>query len=533
MTLSLGINVAHLDANVAQADLGLRNVGGPAAGTAAAAVAVDSAYGNDGDIVGDGELLVGAGGEAITYATEIFGSNSASTILPSGTAHYAGAVYNFDGEITVKFNATFKLSNGAVFSGDPVVYLNYDTGLETSPTKASGGDGKSFVTYTVDPDSNAIGADPDTDSIGIFYKIKSATALASSGQKIEMTAEMATPEPSYPVNPSSTITVAESKQAIKVEITPDTDTDDRISVASGNTEFTAALASDRARIGGISIISDITASDLDANGATPAEYYKPVQPDGFSQWDLATVTVDNTKTALTITEGQFRASVTSPGKVDLTVSSAATVGAGSSVEYAQATDESTAVFELDNDAFGNIQSAIYGSDKPLDILIVADGKTDINVIENPPVAELTIVYSEESYQSITYPAVELKKIKQDGTRCTVYNVPTPGSADIFAVRITNDSGVDGTVNATLYGGDGVEVFSQQPLNAGDAIKAGATLAVFGADLAALGSWGGRGVLVLTTTLPSLEVLGLLRQANDNAAPLTNLSTGATGESCVK
>lgn len=526
MALSLGLNLVDLDNNQAQADAGLSNVGnGSIQLLSVAEPEVYTGTANTYSTAGWG------GVNPIVYASEIFGSNSASTVLPEGV--YAAAKYQIDGQITVTFNAKFTLDNGAVFDGDPVACLDYDTAttctnltiLDGSGSTAGGGSGKNYVTYQINASLNPI-TSATTDNIILAYKIKSANALATSGSKVQMTATLRTPEPGYDVNPSSTVTIAESKQGVKVELTPDTGSDaddDRITVASGGLEFAFTRATNQAKIGNLKITNTCGASAACVtNGATLAH-----TTNGITAWQLGGstgVSVDSTKSNFTITGGQFAASITSPGKVELADTSTSYVSQAST----QATDAETAVFKLDNTNLGSLTQLTKGAD----VYIVADNKTPVNLVENSPIGQVTITYATTSYQATTFPSVELKRIKQDGMRCTVYNVPAPGSADIVAVRITNDSGVDGIVNATLYDGAGTEIFASQPLNSGNAIKAGATLAVFADDLAKLGTWTGRGVLVLTTELPSMEVLGLLREAGNNSAPLTNLSTGATGVSCT-
>jgi hypothetical protein len=449
-----------------------------------------------------------------------------------------GVRYVFDGSIDAKFRIKFTLDNGATFKNDPALYLIQDNTLfgTTARTSLAGGTGNNYVEYEIDATDNATTTtvnsnyviepnviDPTSgaDSFELIYDIQSASALATPGQKINMKVTMMTPQPSYPVSPAKDLDIVESKNALTVKLVAETDIDsldDRISVASGNVEFSNTAALNEATIGYLTITNNSAANGIkDVNGTTD-----------FKPGATSNVTIDEAKTTFTITDGQFKASMESPGAVVLVSKS----GTGTIDITEQATDESTVTFALTGSELEKLQKV---DDQPFAIKIITDTKTDINVNENPPVAELHIGYDSTkhpNYAATTYPAVELRKIKQDGTRCVVYNVPAPGSADIVAVRVTNDSGIDGIVNATLYDGSGTEIFAAQPLNGGNAIVKGATLAVFNTDLAALGSWSGRAVLVLTTSLPSIEVLGLLREAGNNAAPLTNLSTGAMGDGCT-
>lgn len=536
VALSLGLNLVGLDSNQAQAALGLNALGSDTAGFNLSLQAAYTAASNAGNATTGlpTTTVIGWTGKSTVYASEIFGSGFASEKLPS--VNTAAVYYAIDGSINVtKFDAKFTLDNGAVFGDTPTACLDYDTGtactalsiLGGDKSTSGGGSGKNYVVFQIDTAGNPITATTashTTDAIVLMYNITSANALATSGSKIQMTATMRTPDPGYDVNPSSTITIAESKQGVKVELAPDTGTeadDDRITVASGGLEFAFTEATNEAKIGNLKV-SNTCASDNCTAGATISQTFAHTT-NGYTAWQVGTTgdaAVDSTKSTFTITGGQFAASVTAPGKVELTD--------GSTTISTQATDAETAVFKLTGANFVSLTGFSTGAD----INIIADNKNPVNLVENAPIGQLAIAYSNTKFQTITYPSVELKKIKQDGTRCTIYNVPAPGSADIVAIRITNDSGVDDIVNATLYSGDGTEIFPATPLNNGDAIEAGATLAVFGEDLAKLGTWTGRGVLVLTTELPSMEVLGLLREADNNAAPLTNLSTGATGSGCT-
>ncbi len=542
VALSLGLNLVGLDSNQAQAALGLNVLGSDTAGNALLHTAYTTAA-NAGDAGADANLsttatVLGWTGKSTVYASEIFGSGFASEKLPyANTASDTAAVYYaIDGSINVtKFDAKFTLDNGAVFGDTPKACLDFDISasnctalsiLGGDKSTSGGGSGKNYVVFQIDTANNPIGtpADTTTDAIVLMYNITSANALATSGSKIQMTATMRTPDPGYDVNPSSTITIAESKQGVKVELVPDTGIDaddDRITVASGGLEFAFTKATNEAKIGNLKV-SNTCASDNCTIGAAISQTFAHTT-NGYTAWKVGTTgdaAVDSAKSTFTITGGQFAASVTAPGKVELTD--------GSTTISTQATDADTAVFKLTGANFVSLTGFSTGAD----INIIADNNNPVNLVENAPIGQLAIAYSNTKFQTITYPSVELKKIKQDGMRCTIYNVPVLGSADKVAIRITNDSGVDGIVNATLYDGAGTEIFASQPLNSGDAIKAGATLAVFAADLAKLGTWTGRGVLVLTTELPSIEVLGLLREDGDEAAPLTNLSTGATGDSCT-
>jgi hypothetical protein len=530
VAVSLSVNLVNLDSNSAVAGtLSFENFGSITAAIPAAT-----------DVI-NGDLSIGDTENPIIFASEIFGANSASTGLPK--TGLMGVRYEFDGSIDASFNAKFSLDNGAKFKAEPE--LNCAATGGTGPTVSTATQtptavGSNTVTFAINADattgepiSTGVSGGSDSYSCKLVYSISNAQALATPGQKITMTATMMTAQPSYPVSPERSVVIAESKSAVSVDMITETSVDsqdDRISVASGNTEFAYTTdGTSKATIGYL-LVKDVNVDGSAVCNAALLATSQTAIKDATGALCFNVTKVNSDKTVLTITDGQFKASTTSPGAVALE----STLNSTDSISV-QAVDETTAIFKLDGSDMTLLTTKTKQGDNGFAIKIVADGKTDINVNENPPTAELHIEYDDlyyTDYAAITYPAVELRKIKQDGTRCVVYNVPAPGSADIVAVRITNDSGVDGIVNATLYDGSGAEIFAAQPLNGGEAIKKGATLAVFADNLAALGSWTGRGVLVLTTTLPNIEVLGLLREANNNAAPLTNLSTGASGSGCT-
>lgn len=530
MAISLGVNLAHLDTNAAQAatdfvhgawvfnDLAL-----PTAAPQTMAAGPTSGLSED----------VG-----IKYATEIFGAGG-GTELPKGATTLPTVVYTADTSISFpeKFRIIFRLNNAAKFVNmlaysdgvPPLAVAGTGFGSITDGPPANGNDtkggaGRNFAKFDVTSST------PGTTISGLIatlsYQI-SALALATSEQKIEMTMQITDVGEleTYPMV-ERTIVLATSTQGTTASIEPFTtaQTDYRVSVVSGGLEFNDATGiPSEAKIGTLTVKN---ANDSLTSATVTDDYPKIVFcPDGVNPWRIGvgcalvgsgTGTV--AASSLVITGGQFAASTAAPGGVRI-------------ANLQQATDDETLNFVLKTTDFATITE--QGTDKyngVVPITIVADGKAPINVPENPPVAELTLSYNDTTFQKIVVPAIEMPRIKADGVRCTIYNVPAPGLADIFAVRITNTSGVAGVVNATLYNGDGSEAFTGT-LNDGNAIKAKQTLALFGDNLVALGSWTGRGVLVLSSELPKLEVLGLLRESGNNSAPLTNLSTGATGSGC--
>lgn len=504
--LSLGINLTHLDTNAAQASFE----------TVGAGTVTDNANSTSYSVVGTSEGIV--------YASEIFGSGSNSTVLPgedsASTPNYQAVSYTHEGGNLAGDGgllAVFTLTNNAVFEDDPLLLVDttgdgaYDEAFDT-PITGGGGDGDNFAKIKF---ANGIKSDG---IITLVYRISNATALANPGSKIEMDFQLNDVLESYTrgIVSEGNITIAESEQAVTASLQSYITTDSigyRVSVESEYTEFTGTESADEAQIGILTIEEgeDILCPDGEADFVLGSNCATVGSKTGSG--------TSLTKTALTITNGQFAASMAGNGAV--------VVGANTVV----ATDENTATVLLGDSELTTIIAA-----DEVGISIVADGDTAINIPEDPPVASLTIDYSDATFATTVIEGVELLRIKADGTQCTVYNVPASSAADTTSIRITNTSSVPGTVNATLYALNGTELFASQPLNNGDPIKSDQTYVVTPAMLETLNGksgWTGRAVLVLSSTLSSIEVLALLRESNIDAAPLTNLSVGATGKGCTR
>jgi len=172
------------------------------------------------------------------------------------------------------------------------------------------------------------------------------------------------------------------------------------------------------------------------------------------------------------------------------------------------------------------------------IEMVVDGASEVNSVENPPVGNLTIDFNNTSYKDITIEAVDLRKITKDGNVCTVYNVPPPSNgvmgADVVSIRVTNDSAIAGKLTGKFFGMDGTLMWSGDLLS-GEELQPGVTTRLENDGLAKLMgiTWEGRGVLQISSTIPEMEVMALIRQNGIKFAPLGNLSTGARGTSCTQ
>jgi hypothetical protein len=468
----------------------------------------------------------------VIYGTHLFGSGGSALILPK--TDKAIAKYTVEGEIGFDFEFKVSLSNGAQFNNDPTLTLDSAqggiTGL-TVPKEGTGNcNGKTYCTWSIGLNSGKL---LNSEAFYVAYQMKNAHALATIGETIDLTARLGS---AFTVIDEQTVSVAASANPLDVKLAGATDGQIRVSVTSGNTEFNSkGVAEDLLNQSSVIIGSLTIMNQPYVFGDT-----------GLNEWALGDTTQGVFKagtatgghnTKLTITNGQFAASVTPPegetstGKVYLRDS------AGSEVAAAQTVTATEATFELTDGQLALITASDSGNGK-VDIVLQADGETAVNIEENPPEATFILDYqATTSLQDETYPVAELRKIRQDGTSCWVYNVPPATAIDILNLRITNESSISGTVMGTLYnmsGGD--PVFTNVNLfGAGGDIPPGATKRVTQANIAndlegGPYSWTGRGSLYMTSTLPELEIMVLLR-ATTPGAPLTNLSTGASGAAC--
>jgi len=440
------------------------------------------------------------------YAKELFGDSA--PVIPS-TAN-AAALYTVDGDINVSFDISFTLSDGE-FSQDPTLAIADSGGDYTAAiTKKSGGSNSNTVVYNVNAGSTSSSLSlMSGDQLMLAYQIKDAASLGGDNGKVELSADLKTPFTNILVNPARKVVAALSEQAIEAQLTPEVDGTINISVADESKLFTgedgAYQNTTTARIGYINIDNktDVMASD------------------GINAFIIGGSSTDaqTEGSKLEITGGQFAASIDSPGKVELN---------GVGIQATVSEDGGTATFELEDADIG----AIVGAGDKVGIHIVVDSATAINTVENPPQASLLIDFTEDNAADISLEPVDLRQIKKDGTVCVLYNIPNSTALDTLNIRLTNDSSIDGTITAKMYDKDGAAVGPAEGiiLNDGNPLGAGKTIRITADQLESAGfSWTKRGIMELTSTLPKLEVLLLLRNAETGI--LTNLSFGASGSSC--
>jgi hypothetical protein len=364
------------------------------------------------------------------------------------------------------------------------------------------------------------------DQVMLLYKLSNVGALAAAGQKVNMQVDLRTGGVvDVLVNPQRSVTVATSIKAMTVSLASLDAGKVNISVSSGSTQFSGD------GVGGDSSFVSNTVAQIGTLKVIEASNNVYME-DGVSPFKIKStnpyVLADNSK--LKVTGGQFQASKATPGKVFI-------LAGTSSISADFVTQDSagdwSALWNLDSTEMRSIADASSPTTSAY-ISIQADGVAEVNTVENAPHAAFTIDFNPAAYKDITVEG-DLRKISKDGTVCTVYQIPPPAKGvkghDAMSIRITNDSAIAAKVQGTLYDMDGKQLWKGD-LNTTE-LAAGATLRIESDTLADItgATWTGRAVLKVTSIMPQMEVMALIRQKDIPFAPLSNLSTGAKGTSC--
>jgi len=448
------------------------------------------------------------GNNIITVQNMDSSKTGLSSAIPAGTTK----AYRVDAFGTSSGGEGWTLSNGTLAAS--ITLATTHTPALPLKAKTGTGSGKSTATFLIPASKDPLLHLKTSDRLMLLYKLGNTKALGSPGQKINMTVALATALTNIKVNPAREITVASSKPGIKLlDMKPLEGGEIKISVLSDSKEFTGDgapfIGTNEAKIGYINLDND----DSDSQEVKAA--------DGETKFEVGKTGALADKSTLQITDGQFAASLKTPGTV--------LVQAGSTNLQADTVTETDATWNLHDTGLIAIEAAIL--DKTA-IHFKVDGSTGINVPENNPHATLTIDFDDTKMTDLTIEA-DLRKIKKDGTICHIYNVPNATAADALSIRITNDSAVAGKLTVALYNMDGTEAIAAgTELFEGEEIKPDETKRLSAADLELLAgaAWSGRARAVISSTLPKLAILALLRQ-NVPGGALVNMSVGATGNSC--
>jgi len=502
--------------------------------------------------------LIKVPSEGVSYGTHLFGSDGGNLTLPD--ERKAVVQYTVEGSIGFTFDFDVEITNGAEFADDPILVFEAAAGsngvagidTETLTPNATGiGNcgGDSSCSWTVNVGDSDL---ENGDNFYLIYNLAAASALKTAGETIGISASLGSTLGGK-IATALSITVAQSGDPLSVTIEPGSESGTRISVSSNNTEFSSTNSStvevltvNEAVIGYIKIENN--SNVVAANGYSPWILGNTDENNGGSPSFDAGFDADNgIETTLTITSGQFNASMTgSSGSVYLALDGCCeadgSIDNGVKIPATSVTS-TDATWELSN---ANLEALTTASanGQPA-IVIETDGSNAVNIEENPPEATLVLDYA-DGQQDVAYPTVELSSFRQDGTTCWVYNVPPPsteGVADELNLRITNDStSISGTILGTMYpmtGGDADPIFTSINL-LGEEVELGAgeTVRLTADALSALGGdtpytwWADgarRGMLYISSTLPKLEILVLLRDTNTGI--LSSVSIGAHGSAC--
>lgn len=395
--------------------------------------------------------------------------------------------------------------------------------------------GDNFVTYIIQPATESITADDqihfsfDVDGLkATFSKVGSSLSINAKG----MFQVVQDPNSNQEVLGSAdgvTTEIAKSQEGVNISIESTKNGGESsilIDVGTGKKSFVASPAS-----------TDLVNKQTVRLGTIKVDTEGAKKQDGVTGYGLGPADKGN----LTLKDGSFAASMKAPGSV--TIESVPGDG-GAPVVLATATSlVSEAQFN------GILLSNFSDKAKNYFITMKVDGTSVINVQKAAPTA--TFIFNGVNKT----PGASLRFIKTNGMSCTLYNIPAENTAEYVNIKITNGGEKAGHVFATLRTQAGIELFKDINLTQAVGLASGLgplqTIRFyvgkdarpapynFGTDPYNLFNHipvnkqssfkAGRGVLEISSELPSIQAFGLLR--NKTGGSLMNLSTGASGNGC--
>lgn len=501
--------------------------------------------------------------KAPTFASEYF-LNAPERIVPDATNAVANtlsddldatqsidalddfflyAQYKMETVMSENFLARFTLSNGATLgssislaSGADKDFIANVSGTHVATTFSStfgqgGKAGDSQVTFLV----QAAGSESvDDQTLLLRYSLKGLTALSTPGARVDMTVNIFDPSGNIQTDDkesdhAATKTVVQSARGAALSLQAATGGITQVDVTTGSLNFTGDIVS--------STIASL--GTLEINSPQPN-----VIKDTGANWVFATDIPKPASATLTVTDGNFFASIATPGRVFLDVDNNGNFDDSSTTmpDLAATVDADglTATWDLTPEQL----KTLVGGTVP--ILVEADGSSEINDAKEAPLATLSLDYGGGVKDTISG---KLRQIKRNGTVCTLYNVPNPNAIDEGNIRITNTSGKAAKIRGSLRDLNGRTIFNNQVLVESvatnetvrltqvelDGIAKNADwLTFWQADTAhnstgGESGWQGRAVLTISGDVSSMEVYGLVR--SKAGGPLTNMSVGGTGSGC--
>jgi hypothetical protein len=436
----------------------------------------------------------------------------------------------------VPVNAVTDVALCSSAAGDPVtgtcvgpVDPAVGTGTQTiSKGALPAGEKDNAVDFFIQPNGDPI---PASTTLYFTFQVDDLNVLATAGGSFQITASSkieisAVPGTFVPIGSAIPQQLGRSINGVDVSILPDdTPGTVAIDVAQSSQKFTGGVSPTIVKLGTVSMKQPDGTPPLEANGTDEFDFTTVLKGDGST---------------LTVTSGIFSASQSVDSVLlDCDASDDTNFSDAFVIKPANVLGD-TAVWNLTLDNLNLIAdtSAAVGG-VPCRVIVIADGTSTIEELENPPSVALKVTYITGSEAVYTG---RFRHIKRNGTICTLYNIPngTPEAIDATSVRITNTtSGQDGHLFATLRDTTGKVLYTAVDMLDGEVIKPRQTVrfkvgddGTDSIDLTSFGggvTWDGRAILTVTSDLLDMEVFGLLRNAK--GGPLMNLSAGGTGSGC--
>ncbi|NJO15751.1 MAG: choice-of-anchor D domain-containing protein [Thioploca sp.] len=348
----------------------------------------------------NGPAVEGTYNDKWWYAKYTFATNRAEPFL---------AQFSFDKGAQFGKNVVFSQGSGKEL--DFVAHPSHSHSFVSMSSGASGGlAGDSQVTFYITPSDSFIAS---YDTLFLRFNLKNLGILKTPGEEVKLTAEVfASPNESNSFDGGPvTESVVTSTRATPVVIDPTTGTV-QIDPATECTTFTgngsAFIDSTRVKLGSISIQN--TSNVLNAN---------------LSEWkfDPDTISILSPNPGiLTITDGVFSASATSPGKVFLDLDKDGSFTLGTDILAADISS-SVAEWYLTSDDLKKLYTS------GTDIIIETDGQTLIQGQSVPANASLKINYFQGDPDTFSQQLIQIGN-------CTPSTPPPPAQPLPSTMNIT-------------------------------------------------------------------------------------------------
>lgn len=343
-----------------------------------------------------GAFANGAAPAGATFATELFGTGSDASVVPTATAT---AVYTMAAApgAGAAYMVTFTLGNGATWGAalgsGSLAYATVGTGAVTIALVSGGGTDDATAQFRVDVTAAQAVGDTHT----LTYDVNNADPLGTAAAKITLGITLT--DGLGNVDTAGSVDAFTSAQGTTGALAAtNTSTDIFIDVATGNTEFVGSGAD------WVSATEVIIGTVNISDGATA------VEDDGQTAWSPGAG--DATITAATLVlNGAFSACITAPGKLIL-----------DKAALNKDADTVTATTATWNLTQADIVAIKGGA---VNVNMVVDGSTAID--ETTPAATGTIDWTTATYQDLTYNGT-FRALKRNGTVAYAGMVAGSGNA---------------------------------------------------------------------------------------------------------